>query len=103
MSVRSQPDGEETRDTLAAVGLFGFVLVPITAVATTIWSNRHPGLILRETEESGIDPDIRIVMILGALSFMILFSGLVALNYSIQHLKEEISGEKIIVDKEDLI
>ncbi len=103
MSVRSQPDGEETRDTLAAVGLFGFVLVPITAVATTIWRNRHPGLILRETEESGIDPDIRIVMILGALSFMILFSGLVALNYSIQQLKEEISGEKIIVDKEDLI
>ena len=28
MSIRSQPDGEETRDTLAAIGLFGFVLVP---------------------------------------------------------------------------
>ncbi|MEC8170896.1 MAG: cytochrome c biogenesis protein CcsA, partial [Candidatus Thermoplasmatota archaeon] len=35
MSIRSQPDGEETRDTLAAIGLFGFVLVPVTAVATT--------------------------------------------------------------------
>ena len=103
MSVRSQPDGEETRDTLAAVGLFGFVLVPITAVATTLWRNRHPGAILRNTEESGIDPDIRIVLYIGALSFMVLFFGLVALNYSIHNLREEIAGKKIIIDKEELI
>ena len=55
MSIRSQPDGEETRDTLAAIGLFGFVLVPVTAVATTLWRNRHPGVILRESEETGVD------------------------------------------------
>ena len=30
LSRRSQPDGQETRDTLMPVGLFGFALVPIT-------------------------------------------------------------------------
>ena len=41
LSRRSQPDGQETRDTLAAIGLFGFALVPITAVATTLYQKRH--------------------------------------------------------------
>ena len=59
MSIRSQPDGQETRDTLAAIGLFGFVLVPVTAVATTLWRNRHPGVILRESEETGVDLEIK--------------------------------------------
>ena len=61
MSIRSQPDGEETRDTLAAIGLFGFVLVPVTAVATTLWRNRHP-VILRESGETGVDLEIKQLM-----------------------------------------
>jgi len=99
MSMRSQPEGEETRDTLAAVGLFGFVLVPITAMATTIWRNRHPGVIVVETEETGMDPNIRLVLFIGAISFMILFSGLVALNYKIHSLRSELAEKKRELDK----
>ncbi|MCH1591405.1 MAG: cytochrome c biogenesis protein CcsA [Candidatus Thalassarchaeaceae archaeon] len=99
MSLRSQPDGEETRDTLAAVGLFGFILVPITATATTIWRNRHPGVILRESEETGVDPEILQVMIFGATSFMILFIGLVLLNYSIYSQREVLEELNREIDK----
>ena len=103
MSLRSQPDGEETRDTLAAVGLFGFILVPITAAATTIWRNRHPGVIFRESEETGevpVDPEILQVMVFGTFSFMILFIGLVLLNYSIYNLRAELELLNREIDKE---
>ena len=102
MSIRSQPDGEETRDTLAAVGLFGFVLVPVTAVATTLWRNRHPGVILRESEETGVDLEIKQVMGFGALSFLLLFIGLVLLNYSIYTLRRELEEENRKIDKDVL-
>ena len=102
MSIRSQPDGEETRDTLAAIGLFGFVLVPVTAVATTLWRNRHPGVILRESEETGVDLEIKQLMGFGAFSFLVLFIGLVLLNYSIYPLRRELEEENRIIDKEVL-
>lgn len=100
MSLRSQPDGEETRDTLASVGLFGFVLVPITAAATTVWRNRHPGVILRESEETGADPEILQVMIFGAASFLVIFIGLVLLNYSIHSLRAELESINREIDSE---
>ena len=102
MSIRSQPDGEETRDTLAAIGLFGFVLVPVTAVATTLWRNRHPGVILRESEETGVDLEIKQLMGFGALSFLVLFIGLVLLNYSIYSLRRELEEQNKQIDKEVL-
>ena len=102
MSIRSQPDGEETRDTLAAVGLFGFVLVPVTAVATTLWRDRHPGVILRESEETGVDLEIKQLMGFGAFSFLVLFIGLVLLNYSIYSLRKELEEENRKIDKEVL-
>ena len=100
MSMRSQPDGEETRDTLAAIGLFGFTLVPITAMATTIWRNRHPGVIIIETEETGMDPEIRLVLFLGAISLMVLFAGLVSMNYEIYSLRKKISEKESKIDEE---
>ena len=102
MSIRSQPDGEETRDTLAAIGLFGFVLVPVTAVATTLWRNRHPGVILRESEETGVDLEIKQLMGFGAFSFLVLFIGLVLLNYSIYSLRRELEEQNRQIDKEVL-
>ena len=102
MSIRSQPDGEETRDTLAAIGLFGFVLVPVTADATTLWRNRHPGVILRESEETGVDLEIKQLMGFGAFSFLVLFIGLVLLNYSIYTLRRELEEQNRKIDKEVL-
>ena len=102
MSIRSQPDGQETRDTLASIGLFGFVLVPVTAVATTLWRNRHPGVILRESGETGVDLEIKQLMGFGAFSFLVLFIGLVLLNYSIYTLRRELEEQNRKIDKEVL-
>ena len=61
----SQPDGQGTRDTIAAIGLFGFALVPVTALATTWYQERHPGIVVIESEESGLAPEILAVMLMG--------------------------------------
>ena len=82
--------------------MFGFVLVPITAMATTIWRNRHPGVIVVESDETGMDPEIRLVLMIGVLSFMTLFAGLVALNYTIQSLQRELSDKNRNLDREGL-
>jgi hypothetical protein len=84
------------------VGLFGFVLVPITAAATTLWTNRHPEVILRGSEETGFDPEILQVMGFGAVSFMILFIGLVLLNYSIYTLRGELEVLNREIDREGM-
>ena len=99
MALRSQPDGEGTRDTLAAIGLFGFVLVPITAIATTLWRDRHPGLVIVDSEDSGIDPEIRLILMLGTISFMAIFIGLTIVIDSIHRIKSEIEQQNISKDR----
>ncbi len=100
MSIRSQPDGEGTRDSLSAVGLFGFVLVPITALATTLWQSSHPGVVVIESEETGLDPEIKLVLFIGSASFFLLFVGLVLLNAAIMGMSEEIDDARYSIYEE---
>ena len=73
---RSQPDGVETRDTFAAFGMYGFVLVPITYIATRLWQIRHPGPVVA-TSDGSLNSDMSMVLFLGAISFTILTVGYV--------------------------
>ena len=102
LSRKSQPDGIETRDTLSTVGLFGFALVPITAVATTIYQKRHPSVVIVESSETGLDPKMLEVLTLGVASFWVLMAGLSILTYisykmekELQILLDQIDGEVV--------
>ncbi len=99
LSRRSQPDGQETRDTLAAIGLFGFALVPITAVATTLYQKRHPGIVVVDGEGTGLDPAMRAVLMFGTLSFMVLFVGLSMLSDSVLRLEDTAEQAKRRLDE----
>ena len=79
---RSMDDGEESRDTLASVGLFGFALVPITYMATRWWQERHPGPVIGGGEGSGLDPAILTVMLVGVLACMLMLAGQALLSWS---------------------
>ena len=87
----SQPDGQGTRDTIAAIGLFGFALVPVTALATTWYQERHPGIVVIESEESGLAPEILTVMMLGFGSFLLLFAGLAILTDTLHRMESRLS------------
>ena len=96
----SQPEGHDTRDTIASVGLFGFALVPITALATTWYQERHPGIIIVETEETGLAPEILMVLVLGFVSFFVLFAGFAILSDSLHQMESRLSGLQRRLDEE---
>ena len=96
----SQPDGLDTRDTIASVGLFGFALVPITALATTWYQERHPGIVIVETEEAGLAPEILMVLVLGFISFFVLFAGFAILSDALYQMESRLSGLQHRLDEE---
>ncbi|MCH1524313.1 MAG: cytochrome c biogenesis protein [Candidatus Thalassarchaeaceae archaeon] len=100
LSRRSQPDGVDTRDTLSTIGLFGFALVPITAVATTVYQKRHPAVVIAETDETGLDPKMQQVLIMGIISFWILMIGLSILTFLAYKLEKRLQILLYSLDEE---
>ena len=97
---QSQPDGVETRDTFSTFGLYGFILVPLTYVATRIWVIRHPGPVIAGDEDSSISGDMGLVLLIGAISFTVLIIGHILTSMEItkfeqrlERLQKELDGE----------
>ena len=95
----SQPDGVESRDTFAAFGLYGFVLVPVTYIATRIWTIRHPGPVVATGGEGSINGDMGLVFFSGAISFTVFIFGhmmasmeLTALEQRLERLQDAMDG-----------
>ncbi|MCH1539827.1 MAG: hypothetical protein L7S56_00100 [Candidatus Poseidonia sp.] len=84
----SQPDGVETRDTFAGFGLYGFVLVPFTYVATRIWAVRHPGPVVATSEGSSLNGDMGLVLLIGAISFTLLILGHIMMSMQITSIEQ---------------
>lgn len=87
----SQPDGVESRDTFAAFGLYGFVLVPVTYIATRIWTIRHPGPVVATGDEGSINGDMGMVLLLGAVSFTIFIIGHMLTSMRLTALEQRLS------------
>ncbi len=99
MGHQSQADTEDARDTLASVGLFGFILVPITIIAIRLWQNRHPGPVIGGGEDSGLDPQIMIVMLLGLAAFQILVAGQIMVRYIVAGLENRLNDVQKDIDE----
>ena len=100
-SRQSQPDTQQNRDTLSAIGLFGFALVPITAGATTWWETTHPEvLVVESTESVGMSPEIRSFLLISFGIMCILFMGLLLLSNRRYRLAAEVSARKNELDQE---
>jgi len=100
LSRRSQPDSAATRDTLSAIGLFGFALVPITALATTWYQERHPGVVVVDSESGGLDPQIRLLLLLSFAIMCVLLAGLMTLSNKRYRLAAEVAARKVALDEE---
>jgi heme exporter protein C len=95
-------DSPKKRDTLSSVGIFGFGLVPLTYMATRWWQERHPGpLIGGGNEDSGVDPSILLIWMIGAASMQILFVGQALMTNRL--LKTEQQLENLLTNMEDSI
>ncbi len=101
MARRSQFDDDTTRDTIASVGLFGFMLVPITAVATTLYQKRHPGIVIVESESTGLDPAIRIILLTGFISLTLLFIGFLLVSNRLYSEEAGLEQQLRVLDGSD--
>ena len=95
----SQPDGVETRDTFSTFGLYGFVLVPLTYVATRIWQIRHPGPVIAAGEDGGsLQSSMALVLLIGALSFTVFIIGHMLISMRITHLEQRLEQAQKSLD-----
>ena len=99
LSRKSQPDTTQTRDTLSIIGLFGFFLVPITAVATTLYNRRHPPIIIIEGEDTGLPDEWLMVLIFSFVSFGLMFIGISLLNDMVNQLESKTEKYQRIIDR----
>jgi heme exporter protein C len=95
---QSQPDSVETRDTFSTFGLYGFVLVPVTYVATRLWTIRHPGPVVATGEGSSLDSDMGTVLLIGAISFSVAIVGQVLLSLQTSRLEQQLALMQIQLD-----
>ena len=96
---RSQPDGDDSRDTFSAIGLFGFALVPLTYMATRWWQRRHPGPVVGPGG-GGLEPEMAMTMWIGVLAFMIMLVGLMLIEWFIISAEQRISRIQTKMDGE---
>ena len=95
----SQPDGVETRDTFAAFGLYGFVLVPLTYIATRIWTIRHPGPVVATGDGNSINSDMGLVLIISAISFTVFILGHILASMQLTSLEQRLYEMQEQADK----
>jgi|MEHZ01.5.fsa_nt_MEHZ011593873.1_9 heme exporter protein C len=96
---QSQPDGVETRDTFSTFGLYGFILVPFTYIATRIWEIRHPGPVIGSGDDSGsLSGDMTIVLMIGALSFTVFILGHILMSMRITGLEQRLEQAQHQID-----
>ncbi len=95
-------DTEQQRDLLSSVGIFGFGLVPLTYMATRWWQERHPGpLIGGGNEDSGVDPSILLIWMIGWISLQVLFIGQTMMTMRLLQTEQQL--ENILSNLEDPI
>ena len=96
---QAQPDGVETRDTFSTFGLFGFVLVPVTYVATRLWQIRHPGPVLGGGDGGSLNSEMAAVLFFGAISFTTFMIGHVLMSMRITLLEQRLESIQEAMDK----
>jgi heme exporter protein C len=99
LSRKSQLDTNQNRDTLSIIGLFGFFLVPITAVATTLYNRRHPPIIIIEGEDTGLPDEWKMVLIFSFVSFGLMFIGISLLNDMVNQLESKTEKYQRVIDR----
>jgi hypothetical protein len=96
---QSQPDGVETRDTFSTFGLYGFVLVPVTYVATRLWQIRHPGPVVGGGDGGSLAGEMAVILLIGAISFTIFIIGHILMSMRITSLEQRLERIQKSMDK----
>jgi heme exporter protein C len=79
------------RATLSAVfGIFAFADVPLVYMSIRLWRTQHPQPVLGGGEESGLDPTMFQVLVLGWITFVFLLVLLAILRVRLEKARDEV-------------
>ena len=79
------------RATLAAVfGIFAFVDVPIVYFSIRIFRTQHPQPVFMGGQDSGLDPNMKMVFYLSWITLLILFGLLVSMRVKLEKEREQV-------------
>ena len=95
---QSQPDGVETRDTFSTFGLFGFVLVPVTYVATRL-ANPPSIPVIGGGDSGSLNGEMALILLLGAISFTVFIVGHMLMSMRITSLEQRLESIQEAMDK----
>ncbi len=86
------PPGAQRQRLAAVIALIGAIDTPIIYWAANLWAEAHPPVIIgpaRDTE-SAVGPEIGITMLVGAVSFFVLFLYIVVQRYRTRCAEDEV-------------
>ena len=92
MARRSQPDTPEFRDVYAGIGLFGFLLVPLTYMATRWWQERLPCVTVGcEGDGGGVDSVVYSIWLLSFVGMAIMMIGQAMVSAEVQKCERRLA------------
>jgi len=74
------------------------VLVPVTYVATRIWTIRHPGPVVATGEGSSINGDMGLVLLFAAVSFTVFIIGHIVASMRLTAMEQRLEELQHVMD-----
>lgn len=91
--LRSMIEEPERRALLSAVfGIFAFLDVPLVYMSIRWWRTQHPQPVLMGGPGSGLEPAMKMVLLLSYVALMSLMILLVRYRYRLEELRAEVDG-----------
>ncbi|MBI4285540.1 MAG: cytochrome c biogenesis protein CcsA [Chloroflexi bacterium] len=82
----------------AVVGVIGFIDIPFVILSTSLWRGMHPPLII--FEEGGLDPRMRLTLMLSIVAYTVLYVVILMQRVAIRRDEAEVKKLKGLVSQE---
>lgn len=89
LMLRSSVDDMKRAQMSAVVGIVGFLDVPIIYLSVTWWRTMHPTLVV--SEAGGLDPAMRLTLMVALLSFTLLFAWLLMVRVQLEQKRHQLA------------
>jgi heme exporter protein C len=88
LMLRRFSDGQQTATIAAALGVFGFLDVPIVYMSIRWWRTQHPQPVIGGGPGSGLDPEMRFALMANWLAFMVMAALVSYFRYKIARAEQ---------------
>ena len=88
LMLRRYVDSPERRAVLSAiVGIVGFIDVPLVYFAIRWWRTQHPAPVMMGGDDSGLDPKMRITLMVCSAAFLLLYTVMFRRRVAVERMR----------------